>query len=154
MSALLPALLVNWLFPAALALAISSDLIGRIIPNAVVALLAMGFALLCLTAAVPDIPARLLAAFAVLGIGFTLFAQDIIGAGDAKLAGALALWLDPAQLPAFALVCAAIGLILVVIATWNQHRATGRFPSLPYGVALAGAGLLLFPQSGLMAALA
>lgn len=151
----LPALLIHWLFPAALVLAIACDLLGRVIPNAVVALLALGFVTLCLLAQVPELPLRLLLASGVLAVGFALFAQDVIGAGDAKLAAALALWLDPAQFPVFTLVCGGIGVVLVGIATWNARRAApGRIPSLPYGVALAGAGLLLFPQSVLMAGLA
>lgn len=151
----LPTLLVHWLFPAALVMAIACDLVGRIIPNVVVVVLALGFAALCLVAEVPELPMRLLLAAAVLAVGFALFAQDIIGAGDAKLAAALALWLDPAQFPAFTLLCAMIGVALVGAATWNaRHSSAGRIPSLPYGVALAGAGLLLFPQSILMAALA
>lgn len=147
----LSVLLVHWLVPAALALAIACDLVGRIIPNLVVVGLAAGFAVLCLMGEVPEIPVRLGLAALVLAAGFALFAQEIVGAGDAKLAAALALWLDPVQLPVFALLCGAIGLLLVGAATWSARRAV-RVPTLPYGVALAGAGLLLFPHSALMAA--
>ncbi|WP_127088528.1 prepilin peptidase [Aquabacter cavernae] len=150
----LPGVLVHWLFPAALSLAMACDLVSRIIPNLVVGGLVAGFAILCAFSPVPDLAARLLLAAAILGVGFALFAQDIIGAGDAKLAAALALWLDPAQLPAFALLCGGIGLLLVAAATWRARRGggLGRIATLPYGVALAGAGLLLFPHSVLMAA--
>ncbi|MEW6123521.1 MAG: prepilin peptidase [Pseudomonadota bacterium] len=147
----LPILLVHWLVPAALALAIACDLVGRIIPNTVVAVLVAGFAALCLLGEVPEIPVRLGLAALVLAAGFALFVQDVVGAGDAKLAAALALWLDPAQFPVFALLCGAIGLLLVGAATWAARRKAG-VPTLPYGVALAGAGLLLFPHSVLMAA--
>lgn len=149
--------LILGLFPLALALVIATDLLRRIIPNAAVIALLVGFALLWLMGCILDAPLRLVAAAAVLATGFALFARDIIGAGDAKLAAALALWLDPAQLPLFLLLCGLIGLLLVMAAAGRAFLSPARaalLPTLPYGVALAGAGLLLFPHSGLMSALA
>lgn len=148
--------LVLGLFPAALALVIATDLFRRIIPNTVVLTLIAGFALLWALGVITDAPLRLLGAAGILAGGFALFARDVIGAGDAKLAGALALWLDPAQLPLFLALCGLIGLGLVAAAAVRAWLSPGRaalVPTLPYGVALAGAGLLLFPQSGLMGAL-
>lgn len=153
MGPILGDLLVLGVFPAALATAIATDLTRRIIPNLVILLLVLGFALLALVWNVPDLGVRLALAAGVLGTGFALFAQDVIGAGDAKLAAALTLWLDPAQLPLFAAVCGGLGGLMVLAATWNA-RGRHALPTLPYGVALAGAALLVFPQSGLMAAFA
>ncbi|MFG1464177.1 prepilin peptidase [Xanthobacter sp. DSM 24535] len=150
-------LLVLGLFPAALAAVIATDLSWRMIPNLVILSLACGFALLAASGRVDDMPLRLLLAAGVLAGGFWLFVHDLVGAGDAKLAAALALWLDPSQLPAFALACGALGALLVVGVTLYARRGWSRMKiaqSLPYGVALAGAGLALFPSSSLMTALA
>ncbi|MEP9367577.1 prepilin peptidase [Xanthobacter sp. VNH20] len=149
-------LLVLGLFPAALAVVIATDLSRRIIPNLIIFALAGGFAVLVASGRVDELPLRLMLAAGVLAAGFWLFAHDLIGAGDAKLAAALALWLDPSQLPAFALICGVLGALLVGGVTlwarggWRGLRMAG---SLPYGVALAGAGLALFPSSSLMTAL-
>ncbi|MEP9377277.1 prepilin peptidase [Aquabacter sp. CN5-332] len=154
MGTILGDILVLGLFPAALSIAIATDLTRRIIPNLVILILVVGFGLLATFGAVPELGARLVLAGGALAAGFALFAHDIIGAGDAKLAAALALWLDPGQLPLFAVVCGALGVLLVLIATLRARHAAALLPNLPYGVALAGAGLLLFPQSMLMSALA
>ncbi|MFG1414397.1 prepilin peptidase [Xanthobacter sp. VTT E-85241] len=149
-------LLVLGLFPAALAAVIATDLSWRVIPNLVILSLACGFTLLAASGRVGDLPLRLMLAAGVLASGFWLFAHDLIGAGDAKLAAALALWLDPSQLPAFALICGLFGALLVGgVTLWARGgwRGLGMAGSLPYGVALAGAGLALFPSSSLMTAL-
>ena len=106
----------------------------------------------------PDLPFRLAAAGAVTALGFSLFAEDIIGAGDAKLAGAIVLWVDPLHLPLFVLATGTIGAMLGIAAA-ARHRFAGvdeaaladrRRASLPYGVALAGAGLIIHPLSSLL----
>jgi len=154
-------LLLLGLYPALLCAAIGTDLSRRIIPNVLVAALVGGFAVLAGLSPLADLSLRLVVAGAVTAAGFALFAQDLIGAGDAKLAGALALWLDPAQVPLFILACGLIGALLTLGATLKARARdlplsrpaallarTGE--TLPYGVALAGAGLLLHPYSSLM----
>ena len=148
--------LVLGLFPVALCTTIATDLARRVIPNLVVVALVAGFALLAVLHGVPDLKLRLYLGAAVLGAGFLLFAADVVGAGDAKLAAAVVPWLDPGQVPAFLLLCGLMGAGLVAATVW-RHRLTGlrplsALPSLPYGVALAGAALLLFPSSALMGA--
>lgn len=145
------------LYPALLCAAIGADLGRRIIPNAVVTGLLAAFAAVALLTPVPDLPFRLAAAVAVTVLGFSLFAEDIIGAGDAKLAGAIVLWMDPLHLPLFVLGTGAIGALLGIAAAARQHLAGAgaelppdRHASLPYGVALAGAGLLIHPLSSLL----
>ncbi len=141
--------------PVALLVAAASDLKRRIIPNAVVLGLLGGLLALAGLGQVPDLPLRLLLAGATLAVGFALFAEDVIGAGDAKLAAATALWLDPAQFPLFVLLCGGLGGALVIAATLAARRrgAPAAPPrGLPYGVALAGAGLVLFPASSLVLA--
>ncbi|TDT96705.1 prepilin peptidase CpaA [Azorhizobium sp. AG788] len=139
------------LVPVALVAALASDLSRRTIPNIVVLALLLGFAALAFLGYVDDLPLRLVLAGAVLCVGFALFSEDVIGAGDAKLAAATALWLDPTQFPLYVLLCGAMGAVLVAAATvarqqgWGGRLARG----LPYGVALATAGLALFPYSSL-----
>lgn len=160
-------LVVLGLVPAALAIVIATDLVGRVIPNLVLILLVAGFAALAVTGTVPDLALRVMLACGALALGFALFAQDVIGAGDAKLAAVIALWLDPGQLPVFALICGLLGGLLVAAVTLRarwQRAAPPRSarlaahmldlaPSLPYGVALAGAALCLLPASTLVATL-
>lgn len=147
--------LVLGLFPAALCATIATDLARRVIPNLLVLALVAGFALLAAFHGVPDLKLRLLIAAAVLLAGFLLFSADVIGAGDAKLAAAVVPWLDPAQVPAFLLLCGLLGGGLVAASLWRHRLERLRLsalPALPYGVALAGAALLLFPFSALMGA--
>lgn len=147
------------LYPVILCAVIGTDLTRRIIPNLLVGALVLGFAAVALASPVSDLGLRLLVAGSVTGIGFALFAQDVIGAGDAKLAGALVLWLDPEQVPLFLLACGLIGALLTLAATLKARPQPLPTPArlfartgqtLPYGVALAGAGLLLQPYSSLM----
>ncbi|MEP9348789.1 prepilin peptidase [Xanthobacter sp. KR7-225] len=145
------------LYPAVLCAAIGTDIARRVIPNLLVAALVAGFAAMVLVSPMPDLSLRLLVAGAVTALGFSLFAQDLVGAGDAKFAGALVLWLDPLQLPLFALLAGLIGGALSLGFAMRLQRHAAGVPgapametSLPYAVALAGAGLLLHPYSSLM----
>lgn len=144
-------------YPAALCTCIGTDIARRIIPNAVIAALLLGFAGLAFLTPLSDLSLRLLLAAAVTGLGFFLFAENVVGAGDAKLAGALTLWMDPAQLPLFVLASGLIGgvLSLAAYAMDGSGQRSDRAiavpaRTIPYGVALAGAGLLLHPFSSLL----
>ncbi|QRG07739.1 prepilin peptidase [Xanthobacter dioxanivorans] len=151
-------LILLGLYPTALCAVIGADLARRIIPNLVVAALVAGFGALCLAMPVPDLSLRLLLAGAVTALGFSLFAEKLLGAGDAKLAGALMLWIDPVQVPLFAMATGIIGALLTLgVVAERRHAgfrsdivALARTHTLPYGVALAGAGLILLPFSSLM----
>lgn len=139
------------LYPTALCACIGTDLGRRIIPNAAIVCLIAGFAALALLTPLPDLAARLVVSGAVTAAGFSLFAENLVGAGDAKLAGALMLWVDPTQVPLFVLLCGLLGgALALALARLGRGRGSGGAPSLPYGVALAGAGLALHPFSSLM----
>ncbi|ABS65540.1 peptidase A24A prepilin type IV [Xanthobacter versatilis] len=152
-------LLLLGLYPTALCTCIGTDIARRIIPNTVIAALLIGFATLAILTPLPDLSLRLLVAVAVTALGFSLFAENVVGAGDAKLAGVLMLWTEPAQLPLFVLACGLIGGVLT-LAALAMHRPADRLvgtiavpgQTIPYGVALAGAGLLLHPYSSLLGA--
>ncbi|GGF64019.1 type 4 prepilin peptidase 1 [Azorhizobium oxalatiphilum] len=156
-TALAAELIASALLPVALVTALASDLYSRTIPNLVVLALLLGFGVLAALGHVADVPLRLVLAGALLAVGFALFAEDVIGAGDAKLAAATALWLDPTQFPVFVLICGGLGGLLVAAVTLAARRnAAAGHPAdaglargLPYGVALAFGGLVLFPQSSI-----
>ena len=80
-----------------------------------------------------------LGAFVVLA---GLFALRAMGGGDVKLLTALALWL-PAQLFLKMLVVMALagGLLTIVLGMWHITRRRRDQIKIPYGVAIAGAGL-------------
>ncbi|MGQ3673140.1 A24 family peptidase [Xanthobacter sp. TB0136] len=147
-------------YPALLCAAIGTDIARRIIPNLLILALLAGFAILATQAPLGDLRLRLMVAAAVTAIGFVFFSHDLIGAGDAKFAGALTLWMDPAQVPLFIIACSTIGALLTLAVTLRAKGHALSRPvafltraghSVPYGVALAGAGLMLHPWSSLMA---
>jgi leader peptidase (prepilin peptidase)/N-methyltransferase len=77
--------------------------------------------------------------------GYMLLRQrEGMGAGDPKLAAAIALWCAPLDLPLLLLAAAAVGLGLALFATLRGRDVT----RLPFGTCLALAvPLLLFDQS-------
>jgi prepilin peptidase CpaA len=90
----------------------------------------------------PGVALQLLVAviafFALAG----LFALKAMGGGDVKLLTALALWL-PALLFLKLLVIMAIagGVLTIVLSVWHITRRRKDQLKIPYGIAIAGAGL-------------
>ena len=82
---------------------------------------------------------------------FLLFAGafyiNMMGGGDVKLAGALALWFTPYETLSLIVMMSIAGglLTLVVLAIHKMKRKEGR-PEVPYGVAIAAGGLWLLAQ--------
>ena len=151
------------LFPAMMAFAASSDLFTMTISNRVALVLVGGFVALALWSGMP--PADMLshagAALAVLAVTFAFFARGWIGGGDAKLAAATALWLGFDHLMAYLLYASIFGGILTLAIIrfrlmplpkmlaeqeWVKrlHRLDG---GVPYGIALAAAALLIYPDT-------
>lgn len=94
--------------------------------------------------------------------GFALFAARLLGAGDAKLIAASALWVGPSGLAAFVFATALFGGILA-FALLKMRKASlpafalrygwlvelhGRERVMPYGVAIAGGAM--FALAGLV----
>ena len=76
------------------------------------------------------------------------FARGWMGGGDVKLLTALALWIAPLWFMRLVIVMSIIGGLLTLV-MWIHHRARQRTERLaiPYGVAIASAGLwALFAQ--------
>ena len=156
------------LFPAMMAFAASSDLLTMTIANRVSLILIAGFVLLALLCGVSgaELVSHVGAAGAVLGVAFVCFACGWIGGGDAKLAAATALWLGFGNLFNYLVYASLLGgaltLLIVQFRTmplppllagreWAE-RLHSQGAGVPYGVALAAAALLVYPQTEWMTA--
>jgi len=80
-----------------------------------------------------------LAAFAVLAV---LFALRWMGGGDVKLLTALALWIEPVWFLKLVIMMSLLGgLLTIVLGMWHITRRRKDRLAIPYGVAIATAGL-------------
>ena len=80
-----------------------------------------------------------LTTFAVLA---ALFALRAMGGGDVKLLTALALWIAPALFLKLVIMMALLGGVLTLIfGAWHVMRRQREKLAIPYGVAIAMAGL-------------
>jgi len=158
------------LFPAAMALAAGCDLFTMTIPNR----LTIGFAILFVpVAAVAGLPIaeigfHLLAGAAMLAVAIAFFAFGWIGGGDAKFFAATALWLGWSDLLTYAfwfsLLGGALTLALIYARGVPLPASLGRMDwlarlhdsrqGIPYGIALAAAGLIIYPETIWMAVFA
>ena len=151
------------LFPMAMALAASSDLLTMRISNKLVLFLVVSF---CVVAMAINLPMQQFAlhvacALVVLAVGFTLFAFRWIGGGDAKLAAATTLWLGFGLTVPYLIYAGLLGgvLTLMILALRNLpltpflarfrwlERLHDRKSGVPYGIALALAGMLVYTNS-------
>jgi prepilin peptidase CpaA len=157
------------LFPALMAFAASSDFVTMRISNKVSLALVAGFLLLAgLTGmSLAEVGSHAGAAAAVLVVAFFFFSRGWIGGGDAKLAATTALWLGFDQLLTYlidaSLLGGALTLILINVRTvplpallqgrgWAE-RLHDKDGGIPYGIALALAALLVYPDTVWMKAL-
>jgi prepilin peptidase CpaA len=155
-------------FPTLMALSASMDLLTFTIPNRLCALLALGYLALAALLGVSaiDILLNISCAVAILIVAFVMFNLGWIGGGDAKLAAATAAWLGWTAILDYGLAAALFGgiLTLIILAAraaplpalfsrvdWlaRLHNAKS---GVPYGIALAAAGLLQYPNSSIWAA--
>jgi prepilin peptidase CpaA len=152
-----------FLFPALMAFAASSDLFTMTISNRITLVLIGGFVALALFIGMPlhDMLVHAGAAATVLAVTFVFFARGWIGGGDAKLAAATALWLGFDHLVAYLLYASIFGGVLTLAMIkfrlmplpaalaeqeWVKrlHKLDG---GVPYGIALAAAALLIYPDT-------
>ena len=151
------------LFPIAMALAASSDLLTMRISNKLVLFLVVSF---CVVALMADLPFQQFAlhvacALVALAVGFGLFAMRWIGGGDAKLAAATTLWLGFGLTLPYLLYAGLLGgaLTLIILALrslpltpflaryrWLE-RLHDKKSGVPYGIALALAGMLVYTNT-------
>jgi prepilin peptidase CpaA len=155
------------LFPAAMVFAALSDLFTMTISNRLSALLAGCFFLVALAIGMPlvEIGWHVLAALVVLAVAFACFAFGWIGGGDAKLAAATALWFGFSHLPDYLLLASILGGVLTLLILWVRQyplpmmlarqewaaRLHDLHAGIPYGVALAISGLIVYSQSDFIA---
>lgn len=111
--------------------------------NAVIAGLAPFFWVANGLAPWPDMAIQLGVAFLVFGFFAGAFAIGQMGGGDVKLIGALALWL-PFQPLVWMLVVMSLvgGALTLVLMIEKRIRNRDQAPEIPYGVAIAIAGLV------------
>lgn len=149
------------IYGLALIAAGASDLARYEIPNGLSVALVAAFALFAATLPLPVVVDHVLVGLTVLGAMAALFAAGLCGGGDVKLLAATALWMGWVRLPEFLLLTAlaggALALILLAVrylAASPMVAATGVRPrrlfakssGVPYGVAIAAAGLFMLPQ--------
>jgi prepilin peptidase CpaA len=158
------------LFPATMAFAAASDLLTMTIANRISLILVAGFAIVAVLCGMNGaaLLSHLAAGAAVLAVAFLCFACRWIGGGDAKLAAATALWLGFGNLFDYLIYASILGgaltLLIVLFRTmplpavlagveWAErlHRHDA---GIPYGIALAAAALIVYPQSEWMVRLA
>lgn len=156
-------------FPTLMVFSAFSDLFTLTIPNRVSVLLVIIFFALAAYLQLPwrELASHVSCGLAMLALTFAMFQFGWIGGGDAKLASASALWLGWGLLLDYGLVASIAGGVLTLIIIELRRRDLPRAllsigfvaqlaekaNGVPYGIALAIAGLLVYPHSGLWAKL-
>jgi prepilin peptidase CpaA len=151
------------LFPALMAFAAASALHTPTISNRVSRALAAGFLVLAaLSGMAPtEILVHIGAGAAVLIVAFGCFAMGWIGGGDAKVAASGALWFGFAHLMDYLLYASLFGgaltLLLIQLRQWPLPyplasqawllRLHAKDSGIPYGIALAVAALMVYPDT-------
>jgi prepilin peptidase CpaA len=151
------------IFPLLMALSASCDLFTMTIPNRLCAALVAGYFVLAFGLGLPirTIGVNLSCGLGVLALTFAMFSRGWIGGGDAKLAAATALWLGWTPLLDYGLAASLFGGALTFAIIFGRKLvlppALARFEwiarlhhpksGVPYGIALAVAGLFVYPQT-------
>lgn len=156
--------LALFLFPALMAYSAWSDLFTMTIANWISGLLIatfIGMALVSGVSVQTILLGHLACGVAVLVLTFSLFAFGWIGGGDAKLAAATAVWLGWDHLTDYGLLASILGAALTIAilrfrkvtlprafssTTWISRLHDNK-TGVPYGIALACAGLALYPET-------
>jgi prepilin peptidase CpaA len=157
-------------FPALLAYAAVSDMMTMRISNRISLALGLAFLIMAFLVgmSLDLIGMHLLTGVVVLLIGFSLFAFGWIGGGDAKLAASAALWFGFPLAGSYLLTAAILGGGLTLLFLVGRRiqlpaglmgvawisRLHDRSNGVPYGIALAIGGMLVYPQSLIFAGLA
>ena len=159
-----------FVFPIAMVIAASSDLLTMRISNKLVLLLTVAFFIVAISINLPlqQFAMHVLCALIVLAVAFGLFALRLIGGGDAKLAAATTLWLGFGMtLPYLAYASLFGGVLTVLILVvrgiplnpvlarmgWLA-RLHNKRSGIPYGIALAVAGITVYSNSAIFERLA
>jgi prepilin peptidase CpaA len=157
-------------FPLLMIFAALADLFTMTIPNRVSLVLIAAYLLLALYLRLPLATVGLHAScgLAMLALTFTMFQMGWIGGGDAKLAAATALWVGWPALFEYGLAASLIGGALTIAILALRHyelpekllsvgfiaKLAEKNGGVPYGIALALAGLVIYPHTGVWTGLA
>ncbi len=155
-------------FPFAMAYAAVSDMLSMTIANRVSVILVVAFAILApfTDMALTMVGMHLAAGLAMLLITFGMFSVGAMGGGDAKLIAATSVWMGFSISLFHYLVVASFvgGLLTLFIIAYRKspmsayvghidfmHRLARKDVGIPYGIALGIAGVVVYPQTPLMA---
>ena len=158
------------LFPMMMAFAASSDLLTMRISNRVVLLLVAFFCAVAVGINMPPVEFgfHVACATVVLIVAFIFFGMGWIGGGDAKLAAATTFWLGFGVTLPYLIDASLIGgfmtLLILAARRWPLPAFLQRIhwidrlhdskTGIPYGIALAIAGLLTYSDSAVFQRLA
>ena len=156
------------LLPILLIAAAASDAVSFRIPNWLTALTAILFFPMAWATGMPlhEFGVHMLAGVLLFAVGFAFFQLNLFGGGDAKLMAAAGLWFGTSQvLPFLFMTALAGGLLGFVIGLWSMFsisweihaenidlagygkKLRGLKPNVPYGLAFAIGGIIVFKDS-------
>ncbi len=153
------------IYPMLVAFGGVSDLLTMTIQNRVSALLIAGFALLAFASGMPlEAWGMHGLAFAVIFVPcFAFFAAGWMGGGDVKFMSAIALWIGfSPELMSFTVLVAMYGMVLTLALLYLKNYSFAPFAlmkqewfarlqdkntGIPYGIAIAVAGLQIYPST-------
>jgi prepilin peptidase CpaA len=150
-------------FPAAMAFAGAMDLFTMTIPNRISIGLIAAFLVAAVVAPLgwAELGSHIGAGMLMLVVGIALFACGFLGGGDAKLLAAAALWFGFERLLEYLVLVSLAGGVLVLLILFYRSiapplwlcrqpwamRLHTKAGGVPYGIALAAAGLWLYPST-------
>jgi prepilin peptidase CpaA len=145
---------ISWallgLLAALLVAAALCDLRKREIPHwnvIAIALLAPAFWWVSGLGLWPDVASQVGVALIVFALFAAMFAFGWMGGGDVKLLTALSLWLPWQAVVVMLVIMSLAGFVLTIgYVIWHRARRAGATPEIPYGVAIAFAGLWLISE--------
>lgn len=155
-------------FPAAMAFAAMMDLFTMTIPNRISLALLGAFLVAAPLTGMPweQFGLHIATGFGILLLGIVLFALGYVGGGDAKLLAVASLWIGPQFLLSYVAMATILGglLSLMILSyrgimpplwlTRQKWAMKLHDPQVgvPYGLALSGAALWIFPTTTWFAA--
>ncbi len=160
--------LAQSMLPLLLIVAAASDATSFRIPNWLTGLMALLFFPMAWATAMPlhEFTIHVLAGVVLFAVGFGFFQLRIFGGGDAKLMAAAGLWFGTSQvLPFLFMTTLAGGLLGLVIGCWSMASISWEIhgenidiagigkklrslkPNVPYGLAFAIGGIIVFKDS-------
>jgi prepilin peptidase CpaA len=169
-SHMLKELLIVTIFPGAMALAAVSDLYSMRIPNRLTLALGGGFFVVAPLIGLGwgDLGIHIALALLALALALVPFCFGWIGGGDVKLFAATCLWLGPNTITAYSVYVGLLGgALTLLLLLWRSRRLPAMLSArdwlarlhnpkegVPYGIALAAAGLSVYPSTPFFAAIA